>query len=295
MNGITVHNYDTGDRKMSLVQPPSQHLPQWGRWLETEHLIAMVGQPGTVEANLLAPYTLISGRLQPGHGRAAFNSDRLKPYHAEPGGFDIVPKDSTYRSVETVGTFVMLAYKDALLSRIMADYTDGEAIVLQPGQIRASAKGINLTQALLQIFTEVNSALYLESLATLILGYVLQERSHITGTLKHAPDLLSAAQVKTVLEYIYDNLHEALRLEDLAQILGLSSYYFSHTFRATTGISPYQYILRCRVERAKTLLQRSHAPIAAIAYEAGFGSQSHMTSVFRKILNVTPQTYRLLR
>lgn len=293
MDGIKTHHYAETDRKMSLVEPPNPQLPQWGQWLETEDLIVMMGQPGTLEANLLAPYPLISGRLQPGYGRAAFDSDRLKPYHAEPGGFDLVPQSSTYRSVETVGTFVMLAYKNALISRILADYTDGADLTLQPGQIAASSKGLQLTHALLQVFTDAHSAFYLESLAALVLGYILRERSHISGTFKQLPDLLSAVQVKMVLEYIHDNLQETLRLEGLAQILGLSSYYFAHAFRATTGMSPYQYILRCRVERAKLLLTQSPASIAAIAYEVGFGSQSHMTTVFRKMLNITPQVYRL--
>jgi AraC family transcriptional regulator len=295
MDGIKTHNYATTDRKMSLVEPPSPHLPQWGQWLETRDLIVMVGQPDTVEANLRAPFHLISGRLQPGHGQAAFNSDRLRPYQSEPGGFDIVPQGCTYRSAETVGTFVMLAYKNGLISRITADYTDGEDIVLQPGQIAASTKGLHLTQSLLKVFTEANSALYLESLATLVLGHVLRERSQGSGPIKQLPDLLSATQVRTILDYIHDNLQEALRLEDLAQTLGLSSYYFAHAFRSTTGISPYQYLLRCRVERAKQLLQQSPASIAAIAYEVGFGSQSHMTTVFRKLLNVTPHAYRLDR
>jgi AraC family transcriptional regulator len=110
--------------------------------------------------------------------------------------------------------------------------------------------------------------------------------------LKFCEYSIALNKVKTVLEYIHDNLHEGFQLEGLAQSLGLSSYYFSHAFRSATGIPTYQYILRCRVERAKLLLKGSSASIVAIAHEVGFGSQSHMTTVFRSLLNVTPKNYR---
>ena len=58
------------------------------------------------------------------------------------------------------------------------------------------------------------------------------------------------------------------------------------------GISPHQYVLQCRIQQAKQLLQYSHLSIAEVAYTAGFGSQSHMTTVFRKVLQITPAIYR---
>jgi AraC-like DNA-binding protein len=72
----------------------------------------------------------------------------------------------------------------------------------------------------------------------------------------------------------------------------LSPCYFAHAFKATTGWSPHQYVLHRRLARAQHLLRTTQMPIAAIAYEVGFGSQSHMTTVFRRLLQTTPSRYR---
>jgi AraC-like DNA-binding protein len=278
-------------------------LPAWGHWLETSDLIAVMLPPGQLEVNLCAPFEFISTRFQPGYGMAAFDSDKLVPYHSEPGGFDVVPQGSTYRSEETTGFCIILAYKQANLfqqgfvnsSGIMAEYTDATLIELIPGQVSASTKGTHLAQALQAFFTDtehVGGTLYLESLATLIMGYVIRHRSTISKRLKQVPDCLTPKQLKTIVDYIRSHLHYELRLYQIAEQVKLSPYYLAHAFKTTTGLSPHQYVLHCRLERAQWLLQETQTPIATIAYDVGFGSQSHMTTVFQKMLQITPSLYR---
>jgi AraC-like DNA-binding protein len=83
-----------------------------------------------------------------------------------------------------------------------------------------------------------------------------------------------------------------LSLGDIATVIGFSSYHFARAFKATTGISPYQYVLQCRVELAQQLLQDKERSLAEVAIEAGFGNQSHMTTLFRRVLQTTPKQYR---
>jgi AraC family transcriptional regulator len=291
------------ERKMPLDRAPFPQLPSWGHWLETPDLIAAMLSPGQLEVNLCAPFELISTRFQPGYGLAAFDSDKLVPYHSEPGGFDVVPQGSTYRSQETAGFCIILAYKQTnpfqsrlfSVSQLMTEYTDETAIELIPGQVPASIKGADLAQALYAFVTDtehVDGAFYLESLATLIMGHVIRHRSTASGRLKRVPDCLTPKQLNAIVEYIRSHLHSELRLYQIANHVGLSAYYLAHAFKTTTGLSPHQYVLHCRVERAQRLLQHTSMPIAAIAYEVGFGSQSHMTTVFRKLLQTTPSLYR---
>lgn len=295
MNGLIEHRFPVSDRKISLDHSPVDHLPAWGHWLESPHLIAAMLTPGQLEVNLIAPFEFISTRFQPGHGVAAFNSDKLIPYHSNPGGYDVVPQGSTYRSVETTGFCIVLAYKQPLASRIMAEYTNETTVELVPGQVQPSAKGAKLAQALNTFFFDkyhAGGALYLESLATLIMGHVIRSRSTLSGRLSRVPDCLTPKQLKTVLEYIQAHLQSDLSLHQIANYIGVSPYYLAHTFKGTTGLSPHQYVLQCRLEQAQRLLRDSQMSIAAIAYEVGFGSQSHMTTVFRKTLNITPGVYR---
>jgi AraC family transcriptional regulator len=286
--------FTSAEYRIPLKEAPLCELPKWGHWLETSSLIVALVPPGNLEVNITAPFELISTRFEPGHGIAAFNSDKLETYRAVPGGFDVVPKASTYRSIETAGPFIILAYKRSLTSRIVAEYTSGKDVELVPGQVEASAKGLGLAQAVRDFFADrhVGGTLYLESLATLIVEHVIRHRSNLSGQLKRVPDLLGINTLKTAIAYIQDNLHTDLTLDRIAGTVGLSPYYFAHAFKATTGIPPYQYVLQCRVERAKQLLCNPSLSIAEIAYEVGFGNQSHMTTVFRKTLQVTPHLYR---
>jgi AraC family transcriptional regulator len=283
------------ERRMPLDRTPLDRLPQWGHWLETPDLIVALLAPGQLEVNLRAPFESISTRFQPGHGMAAFDSDKLVPYQSKPGGFDVVPQGSTYRSKETAGVCIILAYKQAIASRIMSEYTNEAAIEFIPGQIQVSAKGASLAQALQAFFADtehIGGSLYLESLATLIMGHVICHRSTVSRRLKRVPDCLTPQQLKAIVEYVRSHLHSELRLHQIANHVGISPYYLAHAFKVTVGLSPHQYVLRCRLNQAQQLLRGTQMSIAAIAYEVGFGNQSHMTTVFQKTLQVTPNLYR---
>ena len=211
MDGLIERVFPVTERRMPLDRTPLIQLPQWGHWLETPHLIAAMLAPGQLEVNLFAPFEFISTRFQPGYGMAAFASDKLVPYQSEPGGFDVVPQGSTYRSKETAGVCIILAYKqpslfqrgNAFASRIMAEYTDEAAIELVPGQLQPSTKGAHLAQALQAFFADaehVGGSLYLESLATLIMGHVIRHRSTVSGRLERVPDCLTLGKLKTIVE-----------------------------------------------------------------------------------------------
>ncbi|MFW7348407.1 MAG: helix-turn-helix transcriptional regulator [Pigmentiphaga sp.] len=74
----------------------------------------------------------------------------------------------------------------------------------------------------------------------------------------------------------------------------LSSSQFSRLFRETLGLSPFQNLKQKRIERAVELL-RGSTPLAHIAHELGYSSQSHFTQVFREVTGVTPRMARAQR
>lgn len=295
MDGLIETVFPVTERRIPLDRAPLSQLPQWGHWLETPDLIAAMLTPGQLEVNLVAPFNIISTRFQAGYGVAAFDSDKLSPYQSEPGGFDVVPQGSMYRSKETAGVCIILAYKPTIAHRIMAEYIGETTIEFIPGQVQPSARGANLAEALASFFADaahMGGSLYLESLATLIMGHIIRHRSTAAGRLKRVPDCLTPKQLNAIVEYIQSHLSSELRLYQMADHVGISPYYLAHAFKVTTGISPHQYVLRCRLQRSQQLLQNTQMSIAAIAYEVGFGSQSHMTTVFCKTLGITPSKYR---
>jgi len=102
----------------------------------------------------------------------------------------------------------------------------------------------------------------------------------------------SAARIQAVLDYIEIHVAEPLPLEELAEIAQLSTYYFARVFRQEIGRSPHQYVVERRLAFAKRQLEQTTKPIAAIAYDVGFSSQSHMTETFKKAMGVTPGAIR---
>ena len=103
---------------------------------------------------------------------------------------------------------------------------------------------------------------------------------------------LSFGQERTVRAYVDQHLQKSISLEDLACTVGLSRYHFARRFRQSTGTTPHEFVLRQRVERAKTLLHRTNTPLPDIACSCGFADQSHMTREFRKRVGLTPGRYR---
>lgn len=107
----------------------------------------------------------------------------------------------------------------------------------------------------------------------------------------HKSNMLSRPII-TCIDYIYDNLHSKITLDDLADITGLSSPYLSKLFHKETGVTVKQYILRKKVEAAENLLKYSDYPCAAISNYLGFGTESYFISVFKSVTKTTPKEYR---
>jgi AraC family transcriptional regulator len=283
--------FNPPDRKIPLDHPPLENLPQWGHWIETPEYMVAIVPPGHLEVNLRSPLNLVATSFGLTQGVAAFDSDRLKPYQAIPGGFDIVPQGSTYRSVEEASCFVVFGYSQAFLSWGVAE---GETVELLPGQISKTHWGLSAAIAIQEFFSngQVGGVFYLESVVSAVLGQIIYRRSTLSQRFKRPPEFLEPKLLKGSLDYIRSNVSQSLSLSDIATMTGFSSYHFARAFKATTGISPYQYVLRCRVELAQQLLQEKGRSLAEVAVEAGFGNQSHMTTVFRRVLQTTPQQYR---
>src|SRR5262245_43877698 len=94
----------------------------------------------------------------------------------------------------------------------------------------------------------------------LVQGYAARDRA--------APTYrggLGAARVRHVTEFIKAGLERDLTLVDLAQSVGLSTAHFAVMFRKSTGETPHQFVLRCRMERAKEILRTGKARILDVA------------------------------
>jgi len=134
--------------------------------------------------------------------------------------------------------------------------------------------------------------LYVDSLAhALATRYLLLE----SGSPTRAASRVSALPpriLNRVRDKIEANLDTDLNLDSLAEEGGYSRAHFLRMFRAATGLTPHQYVLDLRLSRAQDCLRQKDASIIDIAVSCGFSSQSHMTSLFRQRLEMTPAEFR---
>ncbi|MBI4779804.1 MAG: helix-turn-helix domain-containing protein [Oscillatoriophycideae cyanobacterium NC_groundwater_1537_Pr4_S-0.65um_50_18] len=137
------------------------------------------------------------------------------------------------------------------------------------------------------------SRLYVESLANVLAVHLIRQYTNVQPVLLGYEGGLPHHQLIQVLDYVDAHLHQDIKLADLAALLSISQFHFSHQFKQATGISPYQYLLQQRIERAKQLLKQSDRSIADIAVLCGFNSHSHLSKQFRQLTGTTPKAYRL--
>jgi AraC-like DNA-binding protein len=95
-----------------------------------------------------------------------------------------------------------------------------------------------------------------------------------------------------VLEYVSENLHRPITIQDLAGIAALNPTYFSNLFSRYMGIPPIPYINKRRIEEAQRLLLRGDETLYQIARAVGFSDEYYFSRVFKKIVGIAPDHYR---
>jgi AraC family transcriptional regulator len=93
-------------------------------------------------------------------------------------------------------------------------------------------------------------------------------------------------------EMLEAHLSGQIELSEVAEACTLSVGHFSRAFRRSTGFAPHQWLLRRRVEAAKSVMQNDRLPLADVAIECGFSDQSHFTRVFSQIMGISPAQWR---
>ena len=95
-----------------------------------------------------------------------------------------------------------------------------------------------------------------------------------------------------VMDYVKSHLDKPLKIGDLAKETGLSPYQINQRMEGLLGLSPKQYISRCRIDSACHLLETTGKSLVEIAVACGFSDQSAFTKQFGRIVGMTPGIYR---
>jgi AraC family transcriptional regulator len=168
--------------------------------------------------------------------------------------------------------------RDGDLGRLHTECQKDELVMQLVERLwRESAEGLTTLEA-----DGLSSAL----VALLVRG----SKSHLRRRPPH--HVLNNRLLGRLLEYIEDHLADDFSVSDLSQAAGGSATEVTSRFRAATGYSPWQFVLRQRIERAKNLLTSTQLTMTEIALACGFSSSQHFATVFKKQVGTTPSVFR---
>lgn len=98
--------------------------------------------------------------------------------------------------------------------------------------------------------------------------------------------------VDRAIQYIQSHLHDKLSVEEIAACTGYSPSYFSHMFTEETGLPPYQFVLKSRLDQAQQLLKTTRLTVQEIAFQCGFNSAANFCYTFKRIVGTSAHEYR---
>ncbi len=240
------------------------------------------------------PYAQTESKLNYSSGERWLDG-KLKTERRNIGDIAIIPADVSHRcNWNTSVQFMVLAIEPELLKQVGIDWVNCDRIELIPQFMTGQDVLIQGIFSTLKAELETGGfggALLVDSLKTALAIHLLRNYCTTVPKLSSHADGLSSVKLTLVTDYINTHLHEELKLTEIAAIAQMSPYHFLRLFKQSMGVTPHQYILQRRIDKAKYLLQLSDLSIANIALRVGFCDQSHLTRYFKRILGLTPKQF----
>jgi AraC family transcriptional regulator len=192
---------------------------------------------------------------------------------------------------DSKAAFSILAFEPGYLASLGYDLYNPNKFYIRPHFARRDPVIFGIAQSLKSL-CDANrpiSQMYLDSIGSFVANHLVAHYNKIENL-----GGLCQTDLNKVIDYIHANLHLKIRLAELAGLLNISQSHFSKIFKISTGATPYQYLMKCRLRKAKELLKQTNLTIDKIAACTGFDSKSHLCSTFTEHLSISPIKYRKL-
>jgi AraC family transcriptional regulator len=137
--------------------------------------------------------------------------------------------------------------------------------------------------------------LFGEQVGNAVIMLLAKQYSIIRPDIYGSGGKIPGSRLKRVLDYVENNLHQDIHLSELASVITMSPYYFARLFKNSTGLSPHQYMIQRRIDRAKEMLQNSKISIFEIGVRVGYADAKHFRTLFRREVGLSPNDYRAAR
>lgn len=174
--------------------------------------------------------------------------------------------------------------------------TDGMRATLAKGRPRKHADPAlqQLVKMFVQSALEETHASFAASLIDTLLARVIALYASHKNPKSHRchRNALPCFRIRRVANYVREHLSEPITLRDMADAADMSPMHFAALFRSATGQRPHHYLLEQRVLHARELMLRTTWSLCEIALSAGFSTQAHFSTVFKRFVGATPKQWR---
>ncbi|MBS0446460.1 MAG: helix-turn-helix transcriptional regulator [Proteobacteria bacterium] len=277
---------DFTERLWSSAESP------WSGFMLERH---RVGPAGRLE-DFSMPDALLGVCLE-GAAELQFGCDK----HADralalPGRFVLLARGDAQRTITWSGMreTLYVSVSEAQIERLMGRSAPRDDPLVVPQQ---GVDDPQIVRLVLNMYEEVRAGcpagpLYGESLTIAFASYLLNRYGAHGPVDERTGVTFSRSKAARLRDYIEANLGQDMALIELADLVGLSSHYFSQVFKNTFGATPHRYVLGQRVQEARRLLAAQAASISDVATDLGFVDQSHFTRIFRQVTGMTPKQFQ---
>ena len=192
---------------------------------------------------------------------------------------------------------IMISLEPSFIARNIPEYINSDNIELLPHFAQSNPLihqiGLSLKTALQN--NSPGNRFYAESLGVALVAHLMQfytNKKYPFEDIENNNISPEDAKIKQAKDYIHAHLNEKLSLEAIAATIGMSQYHFCRVFKETTGLTPWQYVIKKRIELAKRLLKIPQLSIVEISYQLGYSTPAQFTNFFRKHTGITPSIYK---
>ena len=149
----------------------------------------------------------------------------------------------------------------------------------------------NIYVEIIKLYESQSSELLLQSKIYELLDIILKESKLKVG-IRKLGSKVSPETLQSAINFIDDNFNRNIALKDVAEAVNFSPVYFHKMFTSSLGLTPHEYIIRKRLEEAKTYLLTTSYSMNEIVEKCGFSSVSYFASTFKKCIGITPSEFR---
>ncbi len=208
-----------------------------------------------------------------------------------PGGADIqVRTEADGRCFDTMYLYL----RQEVLREMHAEMSDGATecrLLPCVGVVDGPVQSLAAEVQKMLLTPERSDAFYAETLSRSLAGYLL--RNHLPRQLERPPEpALPPPQLRRAITYVETCFAGPLDLAGIADAAGASIARLTRAFKRDLNMTPYDFVIRTRVARARHLLTATNLPLTEVALQCGFSDQQHMTHLVRRITGSTPGALR---